>query len=588
MKNKLKKLALLILTFAFFTLFISCKENAEPTDCTITFFNLNGSDPEPLTVKSGYIIKEQDLPVLTYPGYQFAGWYVGEKKVEPGVYKVTKDVLFDAKWESFECTVTFHNYMGNALEPQKYISSDKHRFSPEELPDLKHDHYNFLGWYDDEGTLVRHGVYQVTKSVTLTAKWQGYLTLDYWTGSETYKFEPSTTSAHISNDNLPDPPERPGYIFKYWAKDEAGSQRYQEYFPEDGTLYAVWSKISTITFENTDLKPLEIRDDVYVQTPNEGNLSINYSLIIPKMEGKIFLGWYKDEDCKTIYNLDSTYINNDITLYAKWKDIDEDTIKISFVTNNGETIDDIYVLKKSHITDGNYLSYSNNNEKYYFYFKNTQNKLKNGDKNLTGWYLDENLTKPLDVYTNIEKDCTLYAKYGKSITLTCDFNDGSGETITVSTIEGAHTCLTFTLKHDNLTNSATSLPTKTSDGFALTGWYKEPECLTLCDETVIFTEDTTIYAQWSPIIKLSFVTNCDTTIEPVNVAGGVNIYFDELFKEWHYYDPADDGFRIIKQITKDSYKFDGWYTDPECLTLCNESIIFTEDTTVYAKWSQEI
>ena len=49
--------------------------------------------------KINTILTEEELPELFSEDYTFEGWYDGEVKAEPGVYKITTNVCFVAKWE---------------------------------------------------------------------------------------------------------------------------------------------------------------------------------------------------------------------------------------------------------------------------------------------------------------------------------------------------------------------------------------------------------------------------------------------------------------------------------------------------------
>ena len=49
--------------------------------------------------------------------------------------------------------------------------------------------------------------------------------------------------------------------------------------------------------------------------------------IDPVLKDKLFAGWYKDENCSELWDFDVDVVTEDITLYAKWKDIENSVIE---------------------------------------------------------------------------------------------------------------------------------------------------------------------------------------------------------------------------------------------------------------------
>lgn len=148
----------------------------------------------PITVAEGTIISDAQLPKLSETGWDFIGWYDGETKVVAGVYKVTKNVLFIAKWEKSEqgqdepdkpavtYTVSYSSDKGvtdaNLLNP--ITVSEGTAITAEQLPELSATGWSFEGWYDGETKVVVG--YKVTKNITLVAKWtlNPKYTVEHW------------------------------------------------------------------------------------------------------------------------------------------------------------------------------------------------------------------------------------------------------------------------------------------------------------------------------------------------------------------------------------------------------------------------
>lgn len=111
------------------------------------------------------------------------------------------------------------------------------------------------------------------------------------------------------------PTRTDGYVFDCWLDEdgvryEAGSE-IDVKIGDEVVLTASWIvPSSTITFwSNGSVYTSQTVDTGSTATPPEE----------PKIEGKVFLGWYTDEDCTEPFDWTSK-INADIDLYAGWED----------------------------------------------------------------------------------------------------------------------------------------------------------------------------------------------------------------------------------------------------------------------------
>lgn len=115
----------------------------------------------------------------------------------------------------------------------------------------------------------------------------------------------------------------------------------------------------------------------------------------------------------------------------------------------------------------------------------------------------------------------------------------------------------------------------TKEGYIFDGWYKD-EALTERLTSVILAENTTIYAKWieddnpekPELYTLSFETNGGAALDAVKAESDTVIDLSQYV------------------ATKEGYFFDGWYKD-EGLTERLTSVTLTEDTTIYAKWTED-
>lgn len=162
---------------------------------------------------------------------------------------------------------------------------------------------------------------------------------------------------------------------------------------------------------------------------------------------------------------------------------------------------------------------------------------------------------------NIISDTTLYAKWNSySYTVTFDSDGGTPVTSTKTVASPATTVGT--------------LPTNpTKSGFYFAGWFTEKiGAGTQFMANTIVTGSLTVYANWSSTVKYFLVFNVD---------GGSPVDTQYI----------DDGGLATEPTapTKTGYTFDGWYKEETFQTLWNfGSYIVTADTTIYAKWIQDL
>lgn len=88
------------------------------------------------------------LPTPIRPNYTFLGWYNGEEKVEPGVWKIAGDTTLVAKWERIEYEITYNLDGGTnaGTNPSYYTQDDKITLAPPTKLG-----YEFLGWTGSNG-----------------------------------------------------------------------------------------------------------------------------------------------------------------------------------------------------------------------------------------------------------------------------------------------------------------------------------------------------------------------------------------------------------------------------------------------------
>jgi len=119
----------------------------------------------------------------------------------------------------------------------------------------------------------------------------------------------------------------------------------------------------------------------------------------------------------------------------------------------------------------------------------------------------------------------------------------------------------------------TSLPTPTRSGYTFDGWFTSTVGGTAVTTNTVFTENTTIYAQWTVV-----GTTTKTYTITFNANGGtVNV---ESAKTG-----TNGKLTSLPTPTRNDYTFKGWYTSTVGGTAVTTSTVFTENTTIYAQWT---
>ena len=267
-------------------------------------------------------------------------------------------------------------------------------------------------------------------------------------------------------------------------------------------------------------------------------------------DNKVFGGWFKESKCTTKWDKDVDTVTKDITLYAKWQNVQpltplEPSTELFTVTFNVQGVGTAPASVK--IAKGEKLT-------------NSQLPNPTADKKrFDGWYKESACTtKWLTDTDTVTEDTILYAKWTNLFTVT--FNT-SGVTMQLApvTVEAG----------EKLT--AAQLPNPTADKKRFDGWYKESACTTKwLTDTDTVTEDTILYAKWTNLFTVTFNTNgVEMQLAPVTVESGAKLTAAQL-----------------PNPTADKKRFDGWYKEQSCSTKwLTDTDTVTEDTTLYAKWT---
>ena len=433
-------------------------------------------------------------------------------------FRITDDGFLGYKFEEVACrTISYY----------KFYNDDKSRcIAYEQIADSQYEHkltrttdlpgYIFRGWSTDGTIKGKIETVTLTGDINLYAIWEPVkITLDDGGTQKVLTIEEKEIK---QGDSLPTP-EKPGYTFEGWfnAKGE---------------------KIETADFGNGDIESYTLTARWTRTKPTVDGNSIAVNLT--DEEHNAILG--KDSEVLTIRNRVSTdkSILSELGLEENSKMI---AVDVDLLRNGDENkkITDLshtiwFAMDASKLSLNKLQVARKHNGTWSFMTRLTA---KPTDGQTEGYYLDGNT---LYIYS---KQFSTFAAYS-AYTVTFDAQGGQ------VTPQSAKTDANDTL---------TSLPTPTRTGYTFGGWYLTEDCSgEELDTTHVYTDDTTVYAKWSPV---TYTVTFHANYPGDDTTSTQDFTYDQTQK-------LDCGTGIQRQF----YKLSGWAetTDGEKKYEANESV----------------
>ena len=262
---------------------------------TITFDTAGGSEIDSIEQDYDTAITAPDAP--TKEGYTFIGWDMEIPTTMPA-----ENMTVTAQWEINRYTITFDTAGGSEIAPimQDYGTAITAPADP------TREGYTFIGWDMEIPTTMP------AENMTVTAQWEinrYTITFDTAGGSEIA----SITQDYGTAITTPADPTREGYTFIGWDKAIPTTMP-----AENMTVTAQWEiNQYTITFDTaggSEIAPITQDYGTQITTPEA-----------PTREGYTFIGWDRE--------IPTTMPAENITITAKWKDIEKPTGEIIIGTN---------------------------------------------------------------------------------------------------------------------------------------------------------------------------------------------------------------------------------------------------------------
>ena len=286
----------------------------EAKEYKVTYINELGNQEESKTIK--YDEKLDLIDGEEIAGYEFAGWYLDNVKIESGVtFNYLNNITLIARYNIINYTITYELDGGtNSLSnPSTYNVENTITFA-----NPTKTGYRFTGWtYNDSPITSTEGL---TGNITVKANWE-IINYDITYVLDGGTNNPSNPSTYNVEDNVTfEDPTKTGYTFTGWYTDSQFKDEVDSI--EKGnignvTLYAKWeANTYTVTFNNNGNTSTQTftYDEAQTLTLNSEN-----------RPGYRFMGWSTSENGSVAYADGASVINltsnkdGNVNLYAVWE-----------------------------------------------------------------------------------------------------------------------------------------------------------------------------------------------------------------------------------------------------------------------------
>ncbi len=547
--------------------------------------------------------KLSTLPVPTYDGYVFDGWYIctkdgTETKVDASTV-FSADTTVTAKWTREEDTARYRMvlYVTHEDDDDSVLDIAMARFEDSGVDTISiykpadpvREGYDFGGWYTDEDCTdgkaffnsMGKGTVQYSEDpLTLYAKWTKQPIADhtvtftaedtsYTTKTLTVADGETVSNAMIKKDGektsiLVDNPEKSGYTFAGWLLDGAP---YSLSTPvtSDITLTASWNKITlSVTYKTTDrvldgsIDLLSADEAVALSADNESDAQAqdgsedDEDTVITKVQVEKDGAAPNLEPTREGYRFDGWYTDPECKTAYDFENskVEEDltlyakwvkTATITFDTADGEEVTKLTVDAGTEISSSDLPLVVRDHYRF------------------RGW-LNSAGVQVADTFI-ADEDMTLTAHW-------------LGETVFVYLHNNEDAPYKMFKYGDALTKEKLAVKYGQQDpvraGFIFGGWYTDEACTVPFEYGSTLTGNLDLYPKWEAIpCTVSFDSTGGSEVETQTVNGGERAVETET--------PAKDG-----------YVFDGWFTDQACTEAYDFSDEVTENVELYAKWEEAI
>lgn len=559
---------------------VSCFEVAPAKAQFTVTYDANGgtlSGSTSKTVEDGAMMGA--LPKPSQDKKVFEGWYTaadGGTKVDASTV-VTGNMTIYAHWSDAKGIVTFDPNGGSV----RGVSTKSVAYGSKlgELPDAIRDEYVFQGWYT-----ARTGGDAVTADTTFTDDMTVYAHWTLASDPKTVSFNPNggevdgstqIKTVVVENGNaigtLPNA-TRSGYDFQGWYTAAEGGTRITDstLVTADMTLYAHWTVhqashgITSLTLNKTN-----------IEVDYGEELGLTYSYAPANADNAIFYWTSSNEDVIRVSGTDTfQYVGSGTT-----------TLTVHTLDGSKSASCTVKVNPVKQLVTSLRFDYPE------------QTVVKGGENNVNLGYTygpvgADNATfrftssDPDIIRVDENGDSWAYGnKYG-TVVITIGTVDGTmSATCTITVKEKDTTDPTppdkvyYTLSYDTAggnsiaserveSGSSVNLPTPTRSGYDFLGWF--------LDDGTQVTEVTvngnlTVHARWESNVPIPDMVTVRYDAQNGNPATSAQF-------------ERGSSLGVLPTVSRDGYRFLGWFTQSAGGTKVSASTKVTADMTVYAQW----
>lgn len=562
-------------------------KNYEKQTITVSFVTNCDKQIEPIEISAGSLhiySDEISAPAGTYKFYNladydlgFEGWYYDAEFTESVKYSktITEDFTLYAKFDDIiTLSIETNSQEGvKAFDSKKFIKGATLRLSPD--VGGRRDYKPYL----TISTSAKNYSYRLAFADYF---WSDDFPVDFWLIKEGFYPEGFYFDKDFTNPMVVDTSyelNEDTAIYVKWVddsdfvnisfEDNLNNIDYDSeiFFPKDKDK-KIHREYSPLSFpKGSSLEVFVISGNI-IGLGDTGVLNTRtgqakaFSMSRGLADSFFFIGLFFDKEF-TI-SADSFVADNDVTIYAKWRDTTK--YKVSFETNCGIEIDPIYIYDdEQYFVEPTCIIGRNTRAQYDYKNEEFKNYLNENRKFFDGWFFDKDFTQLATEYwshsggelgtgasvisanykpVEIKQDITLYAKWAEPVVINFELNNGkSVEPITVGKGHSVSINASTNYRTEMFCLSARESNAQmgySSDDYILTnditedewkyfaGWYYDKDFTLLAGDsidsiTINPESDITLYAKWFELVTISIVTNCERTIEPIHVIKGSNV-----------------------------------------------------------------
>lgn len=482
-----------------------------------------GGIPETTTIG-----QEVTITASTKNGYTWVGWYNGETELtKEQSYKFDiplENVTYTAKW--IKVTIARNNTSAGSVSSLNttYKVGDEVTVTASTS-----NGYTWVGWFNGETELTKELSYTFnmpSENVIYTAKWARLTLSRNNTSAGTIS---SLSSKYVAGQEATvKASTNSGYTWLGWYNDEKELTKELSYTfampSEDMTYTATWAAYTITTrSDNTAAGTVTTKNSVMTAAGTE------VKIVATTKSGYTFMGWYEGDTLLCISE-DYTFImpEKSITYTAKW------ILCPLNVSKNIPNAGDVSGIPDTSVIGQSVLLKSSTKAGYTW----------------RGWYEGEKLiTTETTLSISLVAELKNYTAMWDCYTVDIDHTSGgdiSLERASVSfDLNGGESEVPATqiITESNNLKYPQTIPTRR--GYAFTGWYTEPSCISLFDFSKNITQDIVLYAGWQVMETNSYKADYVDFIENYNTSSNAYSFSNEgtsnSLKRFTYFTVLKDG-----------------------------------------------